>query len=541
MTNNNLAFTTTHKRSQFRTRWVTITFIAATLILSLNTAFAMVSNPTLTGPITCSSTGITCSPNLFNALGQPLPTGLPQSSQVIYPDFASTGYTEKEYFMEGDAIKYQNSLTDNNGVPLPLTSDGFWQLTPQVDGNGNLIKDYYKTRILVRAPSDPKKFNGTVLMEWANVTAGYDFSILASFFTNKTISKNGNAYVLVSAQRVGVLGIQSFDTRYASLVHPGDDYSFDIFSQAAKAIRNPVGINPLAGLKVKKIIAMGQSQSGFALVTYVNGIQPITKMFDGFLVDSRFAIALNSISSLPTPYPSFFRTDLSVPVLNYEEETGVSGNFGLVLGAPNNYYFARQPDTAKLKTWEVAGAGHITEFQYKTAGLSRRTGLTGSVVCPNTPINDGLIQHYVHNAALRALNIWVNTGVMVAQPSPALSVDPPAPSLPIQPIQNVVQYNNMIGPDGLPYGIAKGGIRTPFVDVPIGVNSGKGNDLTFSCSLAGTTIPYDASTIKALYPTHLNYVIKVANSTLSAVLKGFITPDDGLEIISNAINSDIGK
>ena len=157
------------------------------------------------------------------------------------------------------------------------------------------------------------------------------------------------------------------------------------------------------------------------------------------------------------------------------------------------------------------------------------------------PVNDGLIAHYVHNAALRALNIWVNTGIMIAQQAPELSVNPPSPNNPILPILNVNQFDNMIGPDGLPYGIAIGGIRTPFVDVPLGVNSGKGNALNFPCSLAGTTIPYDENTIKALYPTHPHYVGKVAKSTLDAVIKGFITPVDGLEILETAIKSNVGK
>lgn len=264
------------------------------------------------------------------------------------------------------------------------------------------------------------------------------------------------------------------------------------------------------------------------------------------MIDSHFAFSLfngfgATLTTLFSPYPALIRTDLNVPILNFEEETAVSGNVGLFVGTPFSYYFSRQPDTAMLKTWEVAGASHLTELEIANFGLTPNTGLSGPIICPNKPINDGLIQHYVHNAALRALTIWVNTGVMIAKPSPALSVNPPSASVPIQPIQNVVQFNNMLGPDDLPYGIAIGGIRTPFVDVPIAVHSGKGNDLTFFCSLTGTTIPYDANMIKALYPSHLKYVLKVTNSTLSAVLKGFITPDDGLEIIANAVKSDIGK
>src|SRR5258705_2757200 len=55
--------------------------------------------------------------------------------------------------------------------------------------------------------------------------------------------------------------------------HPGDAYSYDIFSQAAQAIRHPGTVNPLSGLRVRHVIATGRSQSAFRLVTYINAIR----------------------------------------------------------------------------------------------------------------------------------------------------------------------------------------------------------------------------------------------------------------------------
>lgn len=49
--------------------------------------------------------------------------------------------------------------------------------------------------------------------------------------------------------------------RYESLVHPGDSFSYDMFSQVAQAIRNPEGIDPLDGLIAQRLIAYGESQS----------------------------------------------------------------------------------------------------------------------------------------------------------------------------------------------------------------------------------------------------------------------------------------
>jgi hypothetical protein len=64
-------------------------------------------------------------------------------------------------------------------------------------------------------------------------------------------------------------------------------YSFDIFSQAAKAIRNPSPVDVLEGLKPARLIAYGESQSAVRMVSYVNGVHPLAKQYDGFFIHSR--------------------------------------------------------------------------------------------------------------------------------------------------------------------------------------------------------------------------------------------------------------
>jgi hypothetical protein len=68
--------------------------------------------------------------------------------------------------------------------------------------------------------------------------------------------------------------------RYGMLEHPGDDFSFDIYTQATRAIGPAI----LGGANVRKLVATGASQSAMALRTYANAIQPIEQLFDGFLL-----------------------------------------------------------------------------------------------------------------------------------------------------------------------------------------------------------------------------------------------------------------
>jgi hypothetical protein len=92
----------------------------------------------------------------------------------------------------------------------------------------------------------------------------------------------------VSAQRVGVHGLPGTEQfalrgwdpeRYGTLDHPGDDFSFDIYTHAARSI----GPAMWGGAEPRKLVASGGSQSAMRLRTFANAIQPMERLFDGFL------------------------------------------------------------------------------------------------------------------------------------------------------------------------------------------------------------------------------------------------------------------
>ena len=63
----------------------------------------------------------------------------------------------------------------------------------------------YTTRVVVLTPTDHAAFNGTVIVEWLNVSGGIDAPAVW-FMAHREIAREGYAYVAVSAQRVGVEG-----------------------------------------------------------------------------------------------------------------------------------------------------------------------------------------------------------------------------------------------------------------------------------------------------------------------------------------------
>lgn len=440
-------------------------------------------------------------------------------------DVTKLGYSTDEYFVSGDA----NSYT----APKPLAPDGRWTAT--TSGTAP-----YRTRIVVMRPTDPTKFNGSVVVEWLNVSGGLD-APADWFMAHREIMRSGYVYVAVSAQMVGVEGGASMSAdmslkktnpaRYQSLSHPGDAYAFDIFSQAGQIVREarPGGI--LGPLTAKHVLAAGESQSAHFLTTYVNAVDPLVRVYDGFLIHSRFAgsapLSGASIMAAPTSgYPQLvkFRPDLRVPMITVITETDLIGL------ARRGFYAARQPDTKRLRTWEIPGTAHADTYTVQVAPID--TGSTpiaqiAAAYAPTAmlmgmkvakPINFAPQHHYVVEAALVALNRWVMAGK--SAPRAARIALTPA-----DPPELVLDAT----------GHAKGGIRTPWVDVPAAQLSGIGNGGNIMAALFGSSAPFDAATLARLYPGgKLDYLRRFKTSLDAAIGKGFLLPADRTEILALA-------
>jgi Alpha/beta hydrolase domain len=467
-----------------------VRFAALVLTIAVASGAAgQVPSPTVTGPIT--------SPG-----GAFLPT--------TTFDLAGVGYRQEEYFIEGTASAYTNVG--------PLGDDGMWTVTP----SGATAA--YKTRVVVYRPVERRKFSGTVFVEWLNVSGGVDAAPDWTLAHVEAI-RRGHAWVGVSAQFAGVeggggilpiidLGLKKVSPlRYGTLHHPGDSFSYDMFSQAGVAVRQTTGTSPLGDLKVKNVIAVGESQSAFRLVTYVDAIHPITHVYDGYFIHSRgaFGAALSEEPQpvITVPGAAVIRADVDVPVLTLETETDMT-----FLG----YFSARQDDAKNFRLWEVAGTAH-----YDTYGLN--TGLTDVGTSPDivalvisssavpgiieceSPINSGP-HHFVVKAALNALNRWVRRG-KPPKSAPRLEVAA-GPPVAIQVDEN---------------GNARGGIRTPQVDVPIATFTGEQAGRV-TCRLFGSTTPFDAAKLTSLYPTHKAFVSAYNKALKRSVRAGWILPAD---------------
>ena len=441
------------------------------------------SRPSLTGPITGGT------------------HGFPQTATPF--DLDASGFTESEFFLEGRATSYRSAGA--------LGEDGLWDVEPAATAS-------YRTRILVRRPTDAKDFNGTVIVEWLNVTSQVDVDVDFGFEAEELL-RGGYAWVGVSAQEIaitstgggqfgpGALGLKAWDPeRYGTLEHPGDAFSYDIFTQAGEAIRAPKGAKPLRGLHVEHVIADGESQSAFRMATYVNAVHPIADVYDGFLIHSRSSSAARLSDGPDGEVPSIvrIRTDLDAPVLQVLSETDL---FALSDDSP--FPDARQPDTASLRTWEIAGTAH-SDVSY-LRGLYEQgmkqfpdfLDLRGAFLIAN----DGP-QQYVMRAAIRHLRDWIARD------------RPPPHAEPLEVADGAIVRDE--------HGNARGGIRTPPVDVPIATLTGEGTPL-----IGGTT-PFPPAVLAELYPTHDVYVKAFRRAARRAVAAGFLLQEDADELVSAA-------
>ena len=442
-------------------------------------------------------------------------------------DLADLGYVEEEFLLDGTADSYR--------LVGEREDDGRWKTEPSDAAP-------FTTRVLVRRPVDPGRFSGTVVVEWNNVSGGVDIGPDWSLL-HRHLIRRGHAWVGVTAQKAGVDGggliegphlKKAFPERYAVLSHPGDSWSFDIFTQAGRAVRAGAGL--FGPLTPTRILAIGESQSAAFLVTYINAVDTHAAVYDGFFVHGRGASGAGldgfrmaspddvDVASAVAQQPGeAIRDDLRVPVLVLQSETDVA-----LLGGGR----AEQRDNDRLRQWEIAGAAHADTYLV-IAGNSDDGTLAperlAELIAPTaevlgmpvgSPINSGPQQHYVGQAAFELLDAWAAGG----------ATPPAAPRLDLAAEGNDLQRDER--------GIATGGLRSPWVDVPAATLSGLGQTGEVFAILFGTTTPFDASTLTALYPGGRDdYLARFTDALDETIAAGFVLADDRDEILAVAAAS----
>jgi hypothetical protein len=279
-----------------------------------------------------------------------------------------------------------------------------------------------------------------------------------------------------------------------------------MFAQIGEALQNrKTAAAVLGGLHPAHILAVGESQSAYYLTTFANAIQPMTNAYDGIFIHSRGGGAANfsgtvlSGAKLTGPQDIRVRTDLRVPVFMFETETDL---------AELNYATAQQPDTAHIRTWEVAGTSHADKFL---------VGPYQSFLGCTSPVNNGP-QHLVLQAAFAALTKWAAHGT------------PPrrAPRFRMSSIHPATLVRDHDGD-------VRGGVRTPAVAVPVETLSGTAPaDASILCSLFGSSTPFTQAKLAKRYSTPAHYRAMFAASLDQAIARGYLLKSSRATLLADA-------
>ncbi len=426
-------------------------------------------------------------------------------------DLAAVGYTEREFYAEGKANRYRGVLpfTEKTGQII----DGDWP---------------YRTRVLVRAPK-AEKFNGFLVVEWVNVTAGQDIDF-AFAESHKYLLREGYAVAVVSVQRVGVDRLKTWSPeRYGTLsveagntdplsgsridecgfpiACPGDPLSWDIMTQVSKALKdNADEASPLPGMNVRHVIALGESQSALRLGWYYNAIQPLYGFFDGF-------VFLDHASQL--------RSDLTTPAISVNTQATAE--------------ISKVRSTSEYtRVWSVAGASHASLYAVAyvdnllirdksvpaESGPMTFTQMMGRQNCKLSPLFSTVDTGLVLNAALEGTRQWIKTG------------KPAAPTLTFS--RNAFG-TIMRDADGN----TQGGVRLAQLTAPTAFLSPNAEGV--GCTLSGHHRDFTKDELKKRYGSHKAYVSKVRDAMKQVREQGYILPYDEKESVRSAESSEVAR
>ena len=403
--------------------------------------------------------------------------------------------------IRGGAYNRSRVPLENGYVEQEFFYEGFAR-----DANGNVAP--YKSRILVRRPTDPKAFNGSVILDWDNVTVPDDTDV-NWLPMHPTIMERGFVYVAVAAQRLSIeaspIALKQYDpVRYGSLSHPGDDYSFDVYSQAAEAVLDPIVLRDLRPLVTRRL-GVGASQSGSRLKTYINDWAAAADVFEGFLPQ--------------LADPAGVRRDLA-PVLWLNSQSEIRS--------------ATVPaDDGLFRLWEMAGTAHAPHgySQYQNSGyLYHETngavdvydrdegGAWGYQKNPGDCLVPNIYNPmYIYAAALVALDDWVRTGVA---PAPMPRADRSGGTLHFDELGNLV-----------------GAVRLPLIDVPIAkyyaASAPANGDPCAQAGpapLVGATRMLSVEELRARYGTSAAYAQAFDAAIDDAVSAGAVLPEGAVDL-----------
>lgn len=445
-------------------------------------------------------------------------------------DLDEHGYVEEEFLVDGTASEW---TYDRQGVAVPAAS-----------------AVGYTTRVLVRRPADPARFNGVVQIE--PLHPSFDLALTWRAI-HPWIMRTGAVWVGVTqdARFAACLSTVVDPERYAAITVPRAGLGYDIVGGVGVAIRSAtVGI--LDGFPhVERAYLSGWSMTGsFCRVFLGDGFARRHCLPDGTAVFDGYLIAVSSGGAVRAGYPPLSagargpgpgdarRTigPHGIPVIELlselESETHTPSLRADSDGTDDPY-----------RLYQVAGTAHNTSGP--TTVLTnleqcRRRGLDVGRSEINESPSDARMD-YLARAVFALLDRWVTERR-------------PPPRAERFTFAGTPLADERIPPGARPlardrHGNVLGGIRTPWVEVPVARYSPHSTPRPGACTpsplapmtdanqvaaMIGHMVPFPPGTLRSLYPSRADYLTRYWQSCRRLADLGFLLSEEMTLLIDEA-------
>jgi hypothetical protein len=437
-----------------------------------------------------------------------------------YIDLAKAGYEEEEYYLSG--------------------------IAPAITAKGEtLFQAPYTTRILVRRPKNPARFNGTVIIEpftwFGERGAGW-------ILTREYLLRKGYGYVGYTLnvnkpekdpkfsstdlpedirRYAGIVNFEfmrNFDyARYAplgfyfdpdrfkrgDLVDPFVPQSQGVAAQLAMLLKSNSEKGPLAGLHVSRVYVNSWAVTAQVWMDYLDqGRHQQWRMPDGGpLIDGYMTGRMSygevggEVIRVPRKMPDNtpFVTVYTQSELRYDAVNGIA--------------LPADTDRPPLRYYEVLGVPHLRPADVGTGEIEPVAADVGKGDDPRCRTLYDEPAEFIASALLDGMDRWVRNGAPMPK-SPRVKRKG-------HDVVRDAETGNLIG-----------GVRPPWIVAPSATYMVEEET---SCGIAyDTKIPYSAERLRKLYGSYANYRIKFDAAKADAVRQGYLLPEDaaGLEPVA---------
>lgn len=444
-------------------------------------------------------------------------------------DLEKAGYVEEEYIISGTANIYDRAAAGGVEVLIPDAP--------------------YTTRIIVRRPADPARFNGSVAVEPLNEARGYDWSFLWAMSYQHFID-NGMAWVGITHMPQNVDVLKAFDpARYGELsfANPNpaetcgqgntaspteEGLHWDIYTHVGELLKSDAANAPMAGLDVEYVYMTshhGQS------ATYAAEFQRDAKLangapvYDGYLLPGwDLPMRLRRCGTAPAAgEPRQIISKVGVPVIRFVPQ-----------GEVMNGYATRRPDSDdpadRYRQYEIPGAPRMDRiyFQHLPAVEDQqKAGVALSVnkwpfnynCSPDIELLDFQAKRVLINGGWANLDRWVRTGEAPPHAEPIAVVNQGTPQAEFATDE---------------FGNVQGGVRHTWVEVPTATYYGS---TAAPCGNLARKEPFSWSQLQTLYGSPDNYAAKAEASVDQMVAERWITEGDAARMKAEMNAAALGR